>query len=80
MNTPAAGKQQIVDRARDRGIRVACHTWLQSFKELWRLRQYISSEGSKLSAKGSSNASPTPSLNWIGRIKASLVVFPQRDP
>ena len=55
MNAPTAGKQ-IVDRA----IRAAsCDTYTSSFS--------VSSEGSTISTKGPSNASPTRGLNLIGQ-------------
>ena len=64
MNAPTTGKQ-IVDHARDRDIHVACRTWLASSCDACTSSFSVSSEGSKLSAKGPSNASPTPSLNPI---------------
>ena len=66
MNAQTAGKQ-IVDRARDRGIRVTCCTWLQSSCDACTSSFSVSSEGLKISAKGPSNASPKPSLNPIGQ-------------
>ena len=66
MNAPTAGKQ-IVDRARDRGIRAACRTWLHSSCSACTSNFSVLSEGLKISAKGPSNASPTPSLNLIGQ-------------
>ena len=66
MNAPTAGKQ-FVDCARDRGIRATCHSWLQSSCDTCTSSFSVSSEGSKLSAKGPSNASPTPCWNPIGQ-------------
>ena len=66
MNTPTAGKR-IVDRARDRGIHADCHTWLQSSCDACTSSFSVSSGGSKLLAKGPSNALPTPGLNPIGQ-------------
>ena len=66
MNALTAGKQ-IVDRARDCGIRAACRTWLQLSCDTCTSSFSVSSEGSKISAKGPSNASPMPSLNPIGQ-------------
>ena len=77
MNAPTAGKQ-IVDCTRDRGIRAACRTWLLSSCDACTSSFSISSEGSKLSAKGPLNASPTPSLNPIHG--PHWWWFPQRGP
>ena len=66
MNAPTAGKQ-IVDPARDCGICAACRTWLQSSCDACTSSFSVSSEGSKISAKGPSNTSPMPSLNPIGQ-------------
>ena len=43
-----------------------CRTWLQSSCDACTSSFSVSSEGSKLSAKRPSNASPTPGLNPIG--------------
>ena len=67
MNAPTAGKR-IVDHVRDRGIRaLGCRTWLQLSCNACTSSFSISSEGSKLSTKGPSNASPMPGLNPIGQ-------------
>ena len=66
MNAPTAGKQ-FVDCARDCGIRATCHTWLQLSCDTCTSSFSVSSEGSKLLAKGPSNALPTPSWNLIGQ-------------
>ena len=50
---------------RDHGIHAGCCTWLQSSCDACTSSFSVSSEGSKLSAKGPLNASPTPGLNPI---------------
>ena len=63
--------------SRDHGIRAGCRTWLQSSCDACTSSFSVSSEGLKLSAKGPSNASPTPSLNPIGQSHPSLNVARQ---
>ena len=63
MNAPTAGKR-IVDRPETvASVAAGCRTWLQSSCDACTSSFSVSSEGSKLSAKGPSNASPTPGLN-----------------
>ena len=68
MNAPTAGKR-IVDRPEIvASVAAGCRTcMLQSSCDACTSSFSVSSEGSKLSAKGPSNASPTPGLNPIGQ-------------